>query len=220
MSHELEQKILLLSKHDNPEINKDQIKLVGDKMFLSTNLVIKASGLTGQNGAETIRLGIVRKADATVELSNSVDHLHVVNDAGVDIYEEMAKVLFAQLGGDPVEMKKFLVELSKAETTDGTKPGKAYGGSIVQSDTAGIALMHFHHIKGATFYKIWVSSNPDPTILSAYTRCTPDTFISSRGGEVAVATNVKLHFRIQACNTHGDGVMSDPFGGISFSPTV
>jgi hypothetical protein len=220
MSHELKSVPKQLDKTSSPEINRDQIKLVGDKAFVSVNVEISAAGALGQAAEGNITLAITRKEDAIVELANSVENLHSMNDIGVDVYKAMAKVIFEQTGENVAETKAYLVEMTKDATTDGTKPGQAHGGSIVQSDTAGFGLMHFAPMKGATFFKIWVSTNPDPSIIADFVRTTPDTFPNSHGGLVAVATGVKLWFRIQACNAHGDGIMSAPFGGISFSATV
>src|ERR1700722_12895160 len=97
MGHDLKQKPLDLSKHDNPEINRDQLKKVADKAFDSANLTIKAAGAAGQTLYGNLDGGITRKEDAVVELANSVSGLHDLNDLAVDGYAVLTGVIFSEL---------------------------------------------------------------------------------------------------------------------------
>ena len=220
MSYVIKEEILLLNKNANALLLKEQILKVADKCFGELDTRIKAKGLISQGDAELIRLGILRKENAEVEVHNSIVDLKVLTDTGVDGYKIMAETVTDVVPDSPTYYRGLLFETSKAEATTGTVPAKAYGGSIVQSGTVGKGLMHFHHIAHTTFYLLFVSSNPDPSVLSAYAPCDPNFFTDSHGGMVTVATGIKLWFRIQACNGHGKGDLSDPFGGLSFSPTI
>jgi len=220
MSHEIKEKILLMDKTSPALSIKERLLKVANKCFDMVDARIKAKGLIGQGKAELIRVGILHKEDAEVELHNSIVDLKVLTDDGVDAYKEMADTVTDVIPNDPPAYRELLFETSKAEATTGTKPPKADGGSAVQAEDAGKASVHCHKCPRTRSYKYWVSSNPDPSILSSYTRTSPDTFWNSHGGIIDVATGVKLWFRVQGSNEHGDGPLSDPFGGNSFSPTV
>jgi|SRR5665213_1258410 len=220
MSHDLTQEILSLRKNSNAEINYAQLKKVADKAAVSLNLVVKAAGIVAQGVALDLKNAMTAREDADVAAVNATDAQTVQNDAGVDGYDVLIKVLAAQFPGAPDTWNTYLVELSKATTTDGTVPPKAEGGSIVQSDTvAGKGLMHYKSCKKVDYYKIWESQNPDPSIIADFYRAAPDTFPNSHGGFVTPAVYGKnLWYRVQGCNSHGDGPLSDPFGGFPFHP--
>ena len=220
MSYAIKEEILLLDKKANALTLKEQILKVSNKCFGESNVRIKAKGLIGQGDAELIRLGILRHENAEIEVHNSIVDLKVLTDTGVDNYKITAETVVDVVPNDPNYYRELFFKTSKAEATTGTVPGQAYGGSIVQSGTVGKGLMHFHHIAHTTFYLLFVSTNPDPSVLSSYVACDPSFFTDSHGGMVTVATGIKLWFRIQACNGHGKGDLSEPFGGFSFSPTL
>lgn len=222
MSHDLTQEILSLRKNSNAEINYAQLKKVADKAAGSTNLVVKAAGIAAQGVASDLNDAIIASNDADVEAVNATAEKTTENDAGVDGYDVLIKVIAAQFPDAPDTWNTYLVELSKASTTDGTAPPKAEGGSIVQSDSiAGKGLMHYKSCKTASFYKIWESQNADPSIIADFYRAAPDTFPNSHGGLVTPAVYGKnLWYRIQGCNAHGDGILSDPFGGFPFHPEL
>ena len=97
-------------------------------------------------------------------------------------------------------------------------PGKVMNGSAVQSEHSGKANMHWKSEPNAKIYFVMETTSTDIMNESKYYPANPTSFDNSKGGEVTPKTlGVPVWWRVYAHNASGDGVWSDPFGGLPIS---
>jgi len=97
-------------------------------------------------------------------------------------------------------------------------PGKVMNGSAVQSEHSGKANMHWKSEPNAKNYLIMETTSSETMNESKYYPANPTSFDNSKGGEVIPKTlGVPVWWRVYAHNASGDGVWSDPFGGLPIS---
>jgi hypothetical protein len=188
-----------------------QMLAVATKMMADIDTDIVDAGTLLKAESEKLQGKLTTQIAASAASLAATKAVHMEEKVSIKVYETSTNVLEVKFPGADNTWLLYAVK----NTLPGEKAatlGPVLGGSVVQSPFAGKGIMHFHHLKGAKFYKV-METIGDVTDPTSYYPANPDTFDSSVGGEIIPKHPGTLtNWIVIGHNGAGDGVPSAPFG--------
>ena len=217
MERNLEQHIKVLNPKDNVDDNKNQIAKVGDKMFASSNVPIKAKGTILKASATTIGDSVL--ANDTAHTTAEAATQTLANDAkdGCNAYNEAALLVEQTYPGDSDTWAALGFGVTSAIAHTKTLAPKVVNGSMVQGKFPKECDVKFDVSEGADNYTLEITI-ADPSDATKYILVTnPKMIFTTSKVSFFVPDDYlgkPLWVKVTAHNSAGASPASDPIGGM------
>jgi hypothetical protein len=199
-----------------PASIKDQTFTIGEKLSLSGNTTVAATGAGVSTGSTNVGNAVNGNNSAKIAAKSSTTTLKNTKKSACDVANAAGVVLMQQFPNDPDLWITYGFEVTEEMVADIVKPGQAIHCSASQGDDLGTADIHHDPVPDADDYQVWVT-NGVVGVRSGYIDVTNYEESTSKSSTTVTLPagyiGVPLNFIIVARNSAGSGIDSVPFGG-------